>query len=81
MVEMSSQGGGSADTDETVSAKHVSPSLLVDRDELSPPSWSLLIVAFCRRITRPPSQSEEPESTRCVASSTAVCALPLYLVC
>jgi len=68
VVEVSWQGGGLADTDETVSAKHVSPSLLVDRDELSPPSWSFLIVAFCRRITRPPSQSEETESTRCAAS-------------
>jgi len=44
------------------------------------PAWSLL-AAFCRRIARPPSQSEEPESTRCVASATAACALPLYCAC
>jgi len=44
------------------------------------PAWSRL-AAFCRRIARPSSQSEEPESTSCVASATAACALPLYCVC
>ena len=78
VVEVSSEGGGSADIDEAISAKHVSRSLLFDRDEISSPSWSLLIVAFCHRLARPPSQSEEPlRSFRhfCMRTSFVACVL------
>ena len=57
VVEVSSQGGGSADTDETVSAKHVSPSLLIDWDELSPHLGYCLLLPFAvASLAHPPSR-------------------------
>jgi len=52
VVEVSSEGGGSADIDQAVSAKHVSRSLLFERDELSPPSWPIAVASLVHRPSR-----------------------------
>ena len=56
VVEVSSQGGGLADTDETVSAKHVSPLLLTEMNFHPHLGHCLLLPFALASLAHPPSR-------------------------
>ena len=56
MVEVSSEGVGSADIDETISAKLVSPSLFIGKGDLSPPLGHGLLPFAVASLVHPPNR-------------------------
>ena len=56
MIEVSSEGVGSADIDEAVSAKLVPPSLLIGKGEPSPPLGHCLLPFAVASLVHPPNR-------------------------